>query len=111
MLNPRFGCGSNTHRSCSVRVKDLYSSMNQNSELMNQTLLPFDSHEHVVSLHGILTLSRHQKQNNIRFYHFLLQFLKVILLFVVLGWNHWYRKLSQLNFISIPVDRRNNMLF
>ena len=33
---PRFCCGSYTHISCSVRVKDLYSSMNQNSEHINQ---------------------------------------------------------------------------
>ena len=29
-------CGSYTHRSCSVRVKDLYSSMNQNSKHINR---------------------------------------------------------------------------
>ena len=35
---PRFCCGSYTHRRCSVRVKDLYSSMNQNCEHINPDL-------------------------------------------------------------------------
>ena len=30
--SPGFCCGSNIHTSCSVRVKDFYSSLNQNSE-------------------------------------------------------------------------------
>ena len=34
--HPRFCCDSYTHRSCSVRVKDIYSSVNQHSELINQ---------------------------------------------------------------------------
>ena len=34
--HPRFCCGSYSHRSFSVHVKDLYSSMNQNSEPINQ---------------------------------------------------------------------------
>ena len=34
--HPRFCCGSCTHRGCSARVKDLYSSINRNSEHINQ---------------------------------------------------------------------------
>ena len=36
--HPTFCCGSYTHRTCSVRVKELYSSMNQNSEHITQDL-------------------------------------------------------------------------
>ena len=34
--HPRFCCGSYTHRICSILLKDIYSSMNQNSEHINQ---------------------------------------------------------------------------
>ena len=34
--HPRFCCDSYTHRSWSVRLKDIYSSVNQQGELINQ---------------------------------------------------------------------------